>query len=140
QLFAGAIVEMRSTIVSGNLVNEGGGVFEPSDVGASGSGALVLTGALKNNLVMQASIPVPSSTIFGMAKVSSLRDNGGPTPTHALRGNSVALDNGTSTLEATNDQRGSGFVRVSGPGADIGSFEMNFDDLVFADDYDDEDD
>lgn len=139
QLFAGAIVEMRSTIVSGNQVDQGGGIFDPSDIGASGSGALVLGGFVKNNLVLQSDVPLPPSTIIGLAKVSSLRDNGGPTPTHALRGNSVALDNGTATLDDSNDQRASGFERIIGDSADIGAFEFNVSDLVFADDYDDED-
>jgi hypothetical protein len=139
QLFAGALVEMRSTIVSGNQVDQGGGIFDPSDIGSSGSGALVLGGPFKNNLVLQSDVPLPNSTIIGLAKVSSLRDNGGPTPTHALRGNSVALDNGTSALDDSTDQRASGFERIIGASADIGAFEFDLSDLVFADDYDDED-
>ena len=138
QLFAGAIVEMRSTIVSGNQALVGA-TLEPSDIGSSGSGALVLGGPFKNNLVLQSDVPLPNSTIIGLAKVSSLRDNGGPTPTHALRGNSVALDNGTSALDDSTDQRASGFQRIIGVSADIGAFEFDLSDLVFADDYDDED-
>lgn len=60
-----------------------------------------------------------------------LRDNGGPTPTHALLSGSIAIDRGSSFGE-TIDQRGlprpSDFPEVSdkegGDGADIGAFEL----------------
>lgn len=60
-----------------------------------------------------------------------LRDNGGPTPTHALLGGSIAIDRGNS-FGATTDQRGlprpSNFPAISdkegGDGSDIGAFEL----------------
>jgi hypothetical protein len=60
-----------------------------------------------------------------------LRDNGGPTPTHALLTGSIAIDRGNS-FGATVDQRGllrpSDFSEVSnkegGDGSDIGAFEL----------------
>jgi hypothetical protein len=60
-----------------------------------------------------------------------LRDNGGPTPTHALRPGSIAIDRGNSFGE-TIDQRGlprpSDFAEISnkegGDGSDIGAFEL----------------
>ena len=53
-----------------------------------------------------------------------LADNGGPTQTHALKDNSLALDNGDNALDGHDfDQRGNDFVRVSGPAADVGAFE-----------------
>ena len=60
-----------------------------------------------------------------------LRDNGGPTPTHALLPASVAIDRG-SAFGATTDQRGLprplDFAAVSnvegGDGSDIGAFEL----------------
>lgn len=60
-----------------------------------------------------------------------LRDNGGPTPTHALLPGSVAIDRGSS-FGSTSDQRGlprpSDFPAISnkegGDGSDIGAFEL----------------
>jgi hypothetical protein len=60
-----------------------------------------------------------------------LRDNGGPTPTHALLEGSLAIDRGNS-FGATTDQRGlprpSDFPAISnkegGDGSDIGAFEV----------------
>jgi hypothetical protein len=60
-----------------------------------------------------------------------LRDNGGPTPTHALLAGSIAIDRGNSFGE-TIDQRGlprpSDFAEISnkegGDGSDIGAFEL----------------
>jgi len=59
------------------------------------------------------------------------RDNGGPTPTHALLSGSIAIDRGNSFGETT-DQRGlprpSDFPAISnkegGDGSDIGAFEL----------------
>jgi hypothetical protein len=60
-----------------------------------------------------------------------LKDNGGPTPTHALLPGSIAIDRGNS-FGATIDQRGlprpSDFAEVSnkegGDGSDVGAFEL----------------
>jgi hypothetical protein len=60
-----------------------------------------------------------------------LRDNGGPTPTHALLSGSLAIDRGNS-FGATTDQRGlprpSDFPSIGnkegGDGSDIGAFEL----------------
>lgn len=60
-----------------------------------------------------------------------LKDNGAPTPTHALFENSIAIDRGNSFGYAT-DQRGlprpSDFASISnaegGDGSDIGAFEL----------------
>ncbi|MDQ2630602.1 MAG: hypothetical protein M3Y75_06465 [Actinomycetota bacterium] len=62
-----------------------------------------------------------------------LRDNGGPTPTHALLGGSIAIDRGRSFLNPI-DQRGFfrpvDFPAISnsegGDGSDIGAFEVQF--------------
>jgi hypothetical protein len=61
----------------------------------------------------------------------TLRDNGGPTPTHALLAGSAALDRG-SAFGSTIDQRGlprpSDFASISnsegGDGSDFGAFEL----------------
>lgn len=57
-----------------------------------------------------------------------LRDNGGPTKTHALVTGSAAINNGNNeaalSAELTNDQRGSGYERIFGETVDIGAFEF----------------
>lgn len=72
------------------------------------------------------------SDLVGSAGLDpELKDNGGPTPTHALLAGSVAIDRGKS-FGATADQRGlprpSKFPDVSdaegGDGSDIGAFEL----------------
>jgi hypothetical protein len=74
-----------------------------------------------------------SSDLVGVAAGLDpvLRDNGGPTPTHALQANSPAVDRGTS-FGLTIDQRGfprpSDFPAIGnkegGDGSDIGAFEL----------------
>ncbi|HKO38955.1 MAG TPA: choice-of-anchor Q domain-containing protein [Solirubrobacterales bacterium] len=66
-----------------------------------------------------------------IAGLEPLASNGGPTPTHALRENSPAIDRGES-FGSDSDQRGlprpSDFLTISntegGDGADIGAFEL----------------
>jgi CSLREA domain-containing protein len=53
--------------------------------------------------------------------LGQLRDNGGPTPTHALLPGSPAIDQGDSSYCPISDQRGA--VRPSGAGCDIGAYE-----------------
>ena len=57
-----------------------------------------------------------------------LRDNGGPTKTHALLPGSVAINAGdnsaASDAELSSDQRGSGFARIVDGTVDIGAFEV----------------
>jgi hypothetical protein len=74
-----------------------------------------------------------SSDLVGVAAGLDpiLRDNGGPTPTHALLDGSIAIDRGNS-FGASTDQRGlprpSDFPAISnkegGDGSDIGAFEL----------------
>ncbi|WP_339748826.1 choice-of-anchor Q domain-containing protein, partial [uncultured Rubinisphaera sp.] len=61
-----------------------------------------------------------------------LRDNGGPTLTHALLSGSIAINRGNNTLAVdadmnplTTDQRGSGFDRIIGGRVDIGAYESS---------------
>src|SRR5262249_21649806 len=59
-----------------------------------------------------------------MLDPAGLKNNGGPTQTIALAAGSPAIDNGTNPAALNNDQRGTPFVRVSGPAPDIGAFEV----------------
>ena len=55
---------------------------------------------------------------------AGLANNGGPTQTIALTTGSQAINNGTNASGFIFDQRGSGFSRVIGAGADVGAFEL----------------
>ncbi|MEO1092253.1 MAG: DUF4114 domain-containing protein [Pseudomonadota bacterium] len=54
---------------------------------------------------------------------AGLQDNGGPTPTIALLPGSLAVDRGSNPQAFETDQRGDGFDRENGAGAEIGAFE-----------------
>jgi hypothetical protein len=103
---------MNSTIISNNYAS--GSEY---DLYAFG----VVSGT--NNLVMISSNS-PPGTLTADPGLQSLADNGGPTKTHALLATSVAIDAGNNVGGASTDQRGAGFVRVSGAQADIGAFEF----------------
>jgi hypothetical protein len=62
--------------------------------------------------------------------LGNLRDNGGPTQTHALLSGSPAIDTGNNVLDLTYDQRGDGYLRESVI-ADIGAYEVDQTDIVF---------
>ncbi len=82
---------------------------------------------------------LPAGTITGLCpRLGPLRDNGGPTKTHALLSHSIAIDAGTNPFSIDNyDQRGSPYLRpdsVSGV-SDIGAYEVQQDDIVFNADF-----
>jgi len=91
-----------------------------------------ITGA--NDLVMIAAVTLPPDTIDADPQLLPLRDNGGPTPTHALSDSSPAVDTGNDADGFfTYDQRGPGFPRTSGANTDIGAFELDIvDEIIFA--------
>jgi hypothetical protein len=100
-------------------------------------GKVTLTG--HNNLIRVSSESLPSDTIVSACPLlGPLRNNGGPTPTHALLSTSPAIDKGNnnainpiSMAPYPYDQRGGGFARVSGSFTDIGAYEVQQDDIVF---------
>ncbi|MEZ5426257.1 MAG: choice-of-anchor Q domain-containing protein [Pyrinomonadaceae bacterium] len=67
----------------------------------------------------------------GDPNLGPLQNNGGPTPTHALLPGSIAINGGNNWLAADqtsqpliNDQRGSGFTRISDLTVDMGAYEL----------------
>jgi hypothetical protein len=88
-----------------------------------------------NNLVHVTGSEVPAGTklgALGCPLLGPLRDNGGPTLTHALASNSPAVDAGNNAAALTSDQRGAPFVRVSGTAADIGAYEADKSEVILA--------
>jgi hypothetical protein len=101
------------------------------------SGSAEVIGA--NALVRVATIPMPADTLTDDPMLAGLGFNGGPTPTHALLPGSPAIDRGNNDAGLANDQRGVGFARVAGAGADIGAYEVQAAgpaDPIFADGFD----
>lgn len=80
----------------------------------------------------------PTATTDVCPQLRPLRDNGGPTQTHALYGGSPAIDAGNTfaTGLSSFDQRGAPFARVSGAAADIGAYEVQQGDGIFDNGFD----
>jgi hypothetical protein len=140
-LVTGTSNNIGSTIVAGNSAASHAdvlGVFTSSgynligkiDYSIPGSGGAngVPTGGLTNNVNhdLVGSLASPTNALLG-----PLRDNGGPTFTHALKPGSPAIDKGSSNGLLT-DQRGAprpfdfAFIpnAAAGDGSDIGAFEL----------------
>jgi hypothetical protein len=107
---------LQSSLLSGNAAAAGG-----ADLGAAVS--VAISGS--NNLVQAAgpAVALPADTLHGNPQLQPLGDNGGPTRTHALSAGSPAIDTGDNLFGLVNDQRGTGFPRITGAAADIGAFE-----------------
>lgn len=120
-------VIMSSTIMSNNTYGVPGAGYDFSI--SSGQGPVSVSGS--KNLVLHSSASLPGDTKHVCPLLGPLRDNGGPTFTHALLSHSPAIDNGFSSF-AGNDQRGPGYARESPSGlTDIGSYELQQKDIVF---------
>jgi hypothetical protein len=125
--FSGASLELESTIIANNTEGP-----TPSDLKVYGSPAI--TGA--NNLVIATSATLPPDTITDDPLLDALADNGGPTLTLALMAGSPAIDAGNNVAALATDQRGAGFLRHVGRHTDIGAFEVQDPDFIFADGFD----
>ncbi|HKE46713.1 MAG TPA: choice-of-anchor Q domain-containing protein, partial [Rhodanobacteraceae bacterium] len=127
-IFVRSSASLQSTIVFGNTMDA-----TPYDFGGL---ATLLIGA--NNLIGTSTIIPPLDTITDDPLLGPLADNGGPTLTHALLPGSPAIDRGNDASDLAGDQRGEGFLRVSGDAADIGAFEVQavtIDDHIFVDGF-----
>jgi hypothetical protein len=129
-LYVSGTVDLESTIV-GNNTYAGG--TEPDDAG--GGSSSTITGA--GNLIGYSAIPSPHGTILlESPRLGALAFNGGTTKTHMLLSGSPAIDVGNAASGVSFDQRGSGYPRVIGSSADIGAYELDTDDLIFANGFD----
>lgn len=132
---ANSALTLQSSIIASNTA--GASNIEEDLFLLPGQG--ILSGA--DNLVMETNIPIPPPgviTVMSDPQLGPLQFNGGPTRTHALLPSSPALakgnDNTTPTL--TFDQRGPGYPRTTGTGAnittDMGAIEF---DTIFLGDF-----
>lgn len=134
-LYLAYATDLESSIVSGNTSGDG---LNEADIG--GPSSTVISGA--NNLVLAATLPLPSDTIATDPMLGPLQNNGGFTATHALMPGSPAIDHGNVHSGALYDQRfrsGTtqyGYERVVGPSADIGAFETGAPDHIFVGRFD----
>ncbi len=104
---------LTNTIITGNH-------WYACEKFASGSVGNVVSGG--HNLIQDDSCnPVASDIIVWDALIGSLADNGGPTFTHALLANSLAIDAADDAVCPDTDQRG--VTRSQGAHCDIGSYE-----------------
>jgi hypothetical protein len=112
-------LDLVSTIIANNADGSGANDLQRFNGTVNASNCLVQTpiggpinGANTANLI-------GSDPLLG-----PLGFNGGPTDTHALLQSSPAIDGGSNPLALAFDQRGPGYLRVTGPAADIGAFEF----------------
>lgn len=125
-----ASVDLQSAIIAANTY----GASTANDFEAVSS--VTISGS--HNLIGTSSSGLPVDTIIGACPLlGPLRDNGGPTWTHALFSRSPAIDAGNNAPAYSTDQRGLGHARTIGaPGAaaprpDIGAFEVDQMDTIF---------
>jgi hypothetical protein len=112
---------LESSIVANNGCDVGG------DVVVGGHHNIISTNYSNTTL--------PPDTFFGDPLLVPLANNGGPTQTHAFRDGSPAFGAGTNNLGFTTDQRGTGFARAINGAVDIGAYEAQSRDLIFADGF-----
>jgi hypothetical protein len=123
-------VSIVSSIVAANT-----SANPAADIGSFTS--LVVEG--DHDLIMAMNGAPPPDTLTGDPGLLPLGDYGGPTPTHALAADSIAIDHGSNPRRFESDQRGAGYPRVFGAGADIGAFELSQPvvvDRIFTDGFD----
>jgi Bacterial Ig-like domain/FG-GAP-like repeat len=119
------VTSIVSSIVAGNTtanatsspdVNILGGALNATTSLIGSSDGLTITGS--GNLT-------GSNASLLDAKLGALANNGGITGNHQLLAGSPALNVGSNPLSLSTDQRGTGFSRVFGAAADMGSFEVS---------------
>jgi hypothetical protein len=128
-LYAGAVVvgtrygsvtmNLNSALISNNY----DGTTEDDFYAQEILGNTVTIGG-SHNLIRTAVANVPGDTKAGCPLLGPLRDNGGPTWTHALYSGSPAINTGNNALTLPYDQRGAPFARVAKAIADIGAYEV----------------
>jgi hypothetical protein len=128
-------ITLESSLLSNNAYSVGANPDRDFGAYAVNGGAFTISGA--NNLIRVTTNAVPPGTIMGACPdLGPLRNNGGPTTTHALLSRSPAIDRGNNANTLSYDQRGIPYARVSGSSADIGAYEVQQDDIIFNSGFD----
>ena len=125
---------LHDTIVAGNFVRLGSSdndiagddLLPTSDFNLIGDpdSAGGLTNGVNGNIVGKTAGSFQIVRPIGEILDPVLRNNGGPTLTHALVSGSAAHESGNPALGSGFDQRGLGYPRTVGPNPDIGAFEL----------------
>ncbi|WP_299467027.1 choice-of-anchor Q domain-containing protein, partial [uncultured Gimesia sp.] len=123
-------VSIINTTIVGNSSNRGWGIYVLNGTPTIVNSIIAGNTADQNTQVFGS--PVGSNNIIQDSIAGLLdpvlRDNGGPTKTHALLPGSAAIDAGDNTAvidaEIEFDQRGTGFSRIVNETVDIGAFEV----------------
>jgi len=125
-------LDLQSSIISGNMLT----ICGNADLYYKASIFVSPTVTGDHNLIGDSDLQLPADTLTGDPLLAPLADNGGATLTHALLAGSPAIDAGNNADSLDTDQRGEGFVRVSGAAADIGAFEAQGEvDTIFRDGF-----
>lgn len=128
-------VTLQSSVFSNNTSGAGAPVADDFGIVRFSNLNLVSISG-QNNIVFGVADPnlaLPGATVTQGAcpLLGPLRDNGGPTKTHALLSHSPAVDAGNTSANGLSsfDQRGS--ARTSGAKADVGAYEVQQNDILF---------
>lgn len=113
------VFDLQSTLLASNVAVDT--VAHGLDFGVAG--ATIEIGGSHNLIVDADATLLPPGTLREDPLLQPLADHGGPTRTHALGEGSVAIDAGNNAGAFAYDQRGEGYPRERGGGADIGAFE-----------------
>jgi len=134
EVFGPVAVHMRSSLIANNTFGSSPATdFDLSVL----EGTTTSTFDGDHNLIFAARGTLPTDTITGSCPLlGPLRDNGGPTQTHALLSRSPAIDKGANPAGFASDQRGAPFARISGSLADIGAYEVQQSDIIFNSEFD----
>ncbi|MFL5330068.1 MAG: beta strand repeat-containing protein [Gemmataceae bacterium] len=123
-VYSSGLATIESTIISGNTATTSPDVYGNS-VGNSITSTSSLIGKVTNGLVNDLGGSITGTLGSPIdAKLDVLANYGGPMPTHALLAGSPALDVGSNPDSLVFDERGSGYLRVSGAGIDMGADEL----------------
>jgi hypothetical protein len=114
-------VTLQSTIVAKNAV---GSSNSKPDIVSSIFPVIAINSLIENAAGTEFSSSSVNNVFGSDPLLLPLADNGGPTKTHALLPGSPAINTGLNFTGQATDQRGGPFVRVFGPAADIGAFEV----------------
>jgi len=137
------IATLQSSLISNNSYDN---FYAEDDVSALNQNSHTVTVSGTNNLVGHAHQVgvLPSGTLTDVcALLGPLRNNGGPTQTHALLSQSPGIDQGNNIAGLFEDQRGLSsdttpypYPRISGNTPDIGAYEVQKADIVFNSSFD----